>query len=118
MISLLQQQHKRSHDNLYPIHHKQKGEQFEEGEEPDEDDSLGDDDRYTWNLRKCASNTLDLNSTCFWSLILLFLFYFPVQHSFNDCSPVRLEVGILANGAVGEGCYDAIEAIFPIWSPS
>ena len=109
---------KEANDNLYPIHHKQKGEQFEEGEEPDDDDdSLGDDDRYTWNLRKCASNTLDLIAHVFEPDSFIPVLLPLVQHSFNDCSPVRLEVGILAIGAVGEGCYDAIEAHLAVLVP-
>ncbi|OMJ20196.1 Transportin-1 [Smittium culicis] len=83
----------------------------------DYDDDDDDDDVYSeWNLRKCAAASLDILSTVFKNDILPFAL--PVLNSaLSSQDWVKLESGILAIGAIAEGCSSGIESHLPSLLP-
>ncbi|KAJ1985351.1 hypothetical protein H4R34_000005 [Dimargaris verticillata] len=82
-------------------------------DDDDEDDDDFVDDLYAeWNLRKCAAASLDVMSTVFGVDILPFLLPLLQQALFND-DWIKKESGILALGAIAEGCIAGIEPHLP-----
>ncbi|KAI9501562.1 hypothetical protein GGI25_004044 [Coemansia spiralis] len=86
--------------------------------EDDEDDDdyysdEDDDDVYAeWNLRKCSAASLDVMSTAFGDQILEYVL--PVLREELESSDWRIkEAGILALGAIADGCMSGMEPHLP-----
>ncbi|CAB4483237.1 unnamed protein product [Rhizophagus irregularis] len=81
----------------------------EEEEEEEDDEDLDDDDIYSeWNLRKCSAAALDVLATVFGNELLEILLPFLREQLFHQEWKHR-ECGILALGAVSEGCMEGVE---------
>eukprot|EP00002_Diphylleia_rotans_P000978 TRINITY_DN1052_c0_g1_i4.p1 TRINITY_DN1052_c0_g1~~TRINITY_DN1052_c0_g1_i4.p1 ORF type:complete len:507 (-),score=124.12 TRINITY_DN1052_c0_g1_i4:38-1558(-) len=92
-----------------------KGE-YDENDEDGDGDGDGDDDddeAYEWNLRKCSASSLDTIASTFHDRILEVLLPLLQQYlTSSDRWEVR-ESGILALGAIAEGCMDGIAPHLP-----
>ncbi|TPX42334.1 hypothetical protein SeMB42_g05170 [Synchytrium endobioticum] len=87
----------------------------DEDEDWDEDDD--DDDSYgEWNLRKCSAAALDVLATVFSDKLLVTLLPLLKGELFSD-KWERRECGILALGAVAEGCMAEMEKHLPTLIP-
>ncbi|KAJ2860345.1 hypothetical protein GGI22_002737 [Coemansia erecta] len=94
-----------------------------EGEDEDEDDDDDyfsdddDDDVYAeWNLRKCSAASLDVMSSAFGDQLLEFVL--PVLREELDSDDWRVkEAGILALGAIADGCLSGMEPHMPTLLP-
>ncbi|KAJ1936987.1 hypothetical protein EC988_008026, partial [Linderina pennispora] len=113
-----------SEQDIKPRHHRARmhdhqtegqGTSANEGDNSDaedgdyEYDSDDDDDVYAeWNLRKCSAASLDVMSTVFGDRILRFVL--PVLNDELRSDDWRVqEAGILALGAIAEGCMSGME---------
>ncbi|BGP36860.1 hypothetical protein JCM10449v2_000762 [Rhodotorula kratochvilovae] len=84
----------------------------DEDEYDDEDDD--DEEAYTeWNLRKCAAAALDVMAVAFEAEMLEVLLPYLKEKLFSQDWLDR-ESGILALGAIAEGCITGIEPHLPI----
>jgi len=81
-------------------------------EDDDDDDDLDDDIYSEWNLRKCSAAALDVMSTVFGNELLEILLPFLREQLFHQDWKHR-ECGILALGAVSEGCMDGVTPHLP-----
>lgn len=81
------------------------------GEDPDFDDDLEDYDT-KWNLRKCSAAALDQLSNIFGSDLLEVLFPL-LNEKIHHPEWTHRECGILALGAIAEGCVDGIRPHLP-----
>uniref|UniRef100_A0A183CIR4 Transportin-1 n=1 Tax=Globodera pallida TaxID=36090 RepID=A0A183CIR4_GLOPA len=73
-------------------------------DDDDEEEGAGDDETTTeWNLRKCAAASLDVLSGIFTDTLLVHLLPILNESLFSDQWEVK-ESGILALGAIAEGC--------------
>ncbi|KAK0393918.1 hypothetical protein QR680_000469 [Steinernema hermaphroditum] len=83
---------------------------------PDDDDDLEDDDdddsTTEWNLRKCSAASLDVMSGIFGDEFLVTLLPILKEILFHDRWEIK-ESGILALGAVAEGCMNGITPHLP-----
>jgi transportin-1 len=95
-------------ESIKPIFHKNK-----EGHGGDEDEDDDDNEVAQWNLRKCSAAGLDVLSTSFGDKILPHLL--PVlQARLADQGHWSIrESGILALGAIAEGCYHGLQTHLP-----
>ncbi|KAI8866819.1 Transportin-PC [Ramicandelaber brevisporus] len=90
----------------------------EDGEDDDDEDDDDDDDEENdeadgeWNLRKCASASLDVLSTAYGDAILQGLVSILEERLQSPEWPVR-EAAILALGAVAEGCNTGMSQYLP-----
>ncbi|KAJ3298706.1 hypothetical protein HK104_010420 [Borealophlyctis nickersoniae] len=86
------------------------------GEDSDDDDFFdddNDDDVYTkWSLRKCSAAALDVIATMFGDELLIYLIPKLKEELFHAQWEHR-EAGILALGAVAEGCPTGMEPHLP-----
>jgi transportin-1 len=88
--------------------HKHSGE--ENGEEnDDDDDGLDDDDNpmSDWNLRKCSAAALDVLANVFREELLPVLIPILKETLFHQDWEIK-ESGILALGAIAEGCMTGV----------
>ncbi|KAI0326350.1 ARM repeat-containing protein [Cubamyces sp. BRFM 1775] len=97
------------------------GEELDEGDEDDDYDDLDDDDfaddmSTEWNLRKCAAAALDVLAVRFGADLLNVLLE-PLKTKLWSEDWLQRESGILALGAMAEGCIDAIEPHLPLLIP-
>lgn len=106
--------------DIKPRHHKAKAvthdhtaEEGVDGDSEDEDEDDEDDEFYTeWNLRKCSAASLDVLATVFQEDLLVILL--PVlQRQLETEEWEQRESGILALGAIAEGCMKGIEPHLP-----
>ncbi|GAW10250.1 ARM repeat-containing protein [Lentinula edodes] len=94
----------------------------EETIDSDEDDDYLDDDEFVdemsteWNLRKCAAAALDVLAVRF-SGDLLNVLLAPLKDKLWSNDWLQRESGILALGAMAEGCIEAIEPHLPTLVP-
>jgi transportin-1 len=93
------------------------GEEEEEEEDDDEDDDEDedwddDDDVSEWNLRKCSASGLDVLAGTFHDAVLPTLLPMLQERLASPQWEVR-ESGILALGAIAEGCMHAIAPYLP-----
>ncbi|KZT69634.1 ARM repeat-containing protein [Daedalea quercina L-15889] len=96
------------------------------GEELEDDDDEGfddlDDDEFAeemsteWNLRKCAAAALDVLAVRFGADLLNVLLE-PLKLKLWSEDWLQRESGILALGAMAEGCIDAVEPHLPTLVP-
>ncbi|KAG6834375.1 hypothetical protein H0H93_010053, partial [Arthromyces matolae] len=86
----------------------------EEQYDEDDDDDYDDEDEFAeemsteWNLRKCAAAALDVLAVRF-SGDLLSVLLSPLKEKLWSNDWLQRESGILALGAMAEGCIEAIE---------
>ncbi|KAG0237878.1 hypothetical protein BGW41_008304 [Actinomortierella wolfii] len=86
-------------------------------DEDDEDEDDDDDDIYMeWNLRKCSASALDVLSSVYGNSMLDILLPLLQTELFHAEWKHR-ECGILALGAVAEGCMTGIEPHLPTLIP-
>ncbi|KAK4684342.1 transportin-1, partial [Tremellales sp. Uapishka_1] len=88
---------------------------LDEEEEDDDDDDFDDDDddvNGEWNLRKCSAAALDVMAVSFGVELLDILLPFLKDRLFHEDWRYR-ESGILALGAIAEGCIDGLEPHLP-----
>ena len=78
----------------------------------DDDDDDDDDDVSEWNLRKCSASGLDVLAGTFREQVLPTLLPMLQERLASPQWEVR-ESGILALGAIAEGCLSAIQAYLP-----
>ncbi|OCH90570.1 ARM repeat-containing protein [Obba rivulosa] len=88
---------------------------FEE-EEEEEDDDFTDEMSTEWNLRKCAAAALDVLAVRFGQELLNVLLE-PLKTKLWSDDWLQRESGILALGAMAEGCIDAVEPHLPTLIP-
>ncbi|EPX73852.1 karyopherin Kap104 [Schizosaccharomyces octosporus yFS286] len=92
--------------------------EFDELEEEDEDDDEFDDDDedadafMDWNLRKCSAAALDALSAS-WSQKLLEVILPHLKDSLMSSDWKIQEAGVLALGAIAEGCMDGMIQYLP-----
>ncbi|RDX49351.1 ARM repeat-containing protein [Lentinus brumalis] len=92
------------------------------GDEDDDDYDDLDDDEFAeemsteWNLRKCAAAALDVLAVRFGADLLNVLLE-PLKTKLWSDDWLQRESGILALGAMAEGCIDAIEPHLPTLVP-
>ncbi|KAI8320666.1 ARM repeat-containing protein [Martensiomyces pterosporus] len=93
------------------------GDSDENDDDDDDYDSDDDDDVYAeWNLRKCSAASLDVMSTVFGDRILEFVLPVLREELASDDWRVK-EAGILALGAIAEGCMNGMEPHLPSLIP-
>lgn len=85
-------------------------------DEDDEDDEDDDDIYMEWNLRKCSASALDVLSAVYGNSMLDILLPLLQTELFHAEWKHR-ECGILALGAVAEGCMSGIEPHLPTLIP-
>ncbi|KAM0793118.1 hypothetical protein ACM66B_000597 [Microbotryomycetes sp. NB124-2] len=86
----------------------------EDEDEYDDFDEDEDDEIYTeWNLRKCSAAALDVIAVAFENELLEVLLPYLKQKLFSQ-EWVERESGILALGAIAEGCITGIEPHLPV----
>ncbi|PKI85533.1 hypothetical protein MVES_000217 [Malassezia vespertilionis] len=97
--------------------------EFDEDADADDDDDDDDDDDFddddalgSWNLRKCSAAALDVLAVRFHEEILPVLLPLLKDRLFAE-DWVQREAGILALGAVAEGCIGGIEPHLPTLVP-
>ncbi|KAG0304471.1 hypothetical protein BGZ98_005487 [Dissophora globulifera] len=88
----------------------------DEDEDEDEDDEDDDDIYMEWNLRKCSASALDVLSAVYGNSMLDILLPLLQRELFHAEWKHR-ECGILALGAVAEGCMSGIEPHLPTLIP-
>ena len=106
----------RTHDHhTAAAHGASVGIEDEEDEEDEED--FDDDEIYgDWNLRKCSAASLDVMATVFSNEILEFILPYLKEELFSDDWKIK-EAGILALGAIAEGCLEGMEPHLPTLLP-
>ncbi|MFH4974294.1 hypothetical protein AB6A40_001003 [Gnathostoma spinigerum] len=82
------------------------------GDNYDDDDDLDDDASTEWNLRKCSAASLDVLSGVFNEALLPTLLPILRETLFHENWVIK-ESGILALGAVAEGCMDGMTPHLP-----
>ncbi|WFD03877.1 hypothetical protein MOBT1_002573 [Malassezia obtusa] len=89
----------------------------EDEDEDDDDDDFDDDDTLgSWNLRKCSAAALDVLAVHFHEEILPTLLPLLKERLFSE-DWIQREAGILALGAIAEGCMAGIEPHLPTLVP-
>ncbi|KAJ3359218.1 Transportin-1 [Allomyces javanicus] len=89
----------------------------ESDEEDDSDDDDDDDDAVTqWNLRKCAAAALDMLANTFKAPVADTLLPLLQNRLTSTDWKVR-EAGILALGAIADGCMESITVHLPVLVP-
>lgn len=82
-------------------------------EDDDDDDDYDydddDDEAEVWNLRKCSAASLDVLSTVLENAMLPHLLPLLTQQ-LNHADWKYREAGILALGAIADGCYEGMQA--------
>ncbi|KAL7424888.1 hypothetical protein Q5752_000574 [Cryptotrichosporon argae] len=88
---------------------------FDEDDDDDDDDYDDDDDdegAQEWNIRKCSAAALDVIAVRYGNDILSILLPLLEERVFSQDWKQR-ESGVLALGAIAEGCMDGLEAHLP-----
>lgn len=109
-------------EDIKPLHHKSKtreinrtkaaGSESETDLDEESDDDNDDDEAAEWNMRKCCAATVDVSATSFGASILSIFIPLLNQFLFSDDWKHR-EAGILALGAIADGCMSGIEQYLP-----
>ncbi|KAJ1917309.1 hypothetical protein H4219_003268 [Mycoemilia scoparia] len=90
-----------------------------EGEDDDDEDYDDDDDDEIygdWNLRKCSAASIDVMATVFSDEILEYIIPYLKEQLFSDDWKIK-EAGILALGAIAEGCMGGMKPHLPTLLP-
>lgn len=99
--------------------HKSNGGEEEDDESEydyDEDDEDEEDMTGEWNLRKCSAAALDVMSVTFGDEMLEILLPYLKEKLFSD-DWLQKESGILALGAIAEGCMNGVRPHLPQLMP-
>lgn len=89
----------------------------EDDDDYDDDDEDDDDDEVSeWNLRKCAAAALDVMACHFGESLLEILLPYLKERLFSQ-DWLQRESGILALGAIAEGCIRGIQPHLPTLVP-
>ncbi|CAO1631359.1 unnamed protein product [Parajaminaea phylloscopi] len=88
----------------------------DDDEYDDDDDDDDDDELSEWNLRKCAAAALDVMACIFGDQLLEVLLPYLKDRLFSD-DWLQRESGILALGAIAEGCITGIQPHLPTLVP-
>ncbi|ODQ54556.1 karyopherin Kap104 [Saitoella complicata NRRL Y-17804] len=88
------------------------GDDDEDDEDYDDDEEDEDDIYAEWNLRKCSAAALDVLATVFPMSLLQSALPHLKEQLFNADWKVR-EAGVLALGAIADGCMDGIMPHLP-----
>ena len=89
----------------------------EEDEEEEEEEGDDDDDPYAeWTVRKCCAAAVDMMATQYGPDILPIILPF-LKTELENPEWKHREAGILALGAIAEGCVDGIEPHLPALVP-
>ena len=107
--------------DVAPVFHRTKASKGKNGDESDEGDDDDDDDNYDdgkdWSLRTCAAASLDGLSSVFPPTNTLPVVLPVLQEFLSHADPWVREAGILALGAMEEGCaegmYDHLPQLHP-----
>ena len=95
---------------------REAGDKALEDEEDEDDDDYDDDDEEDqageWNIRKCSAAALDVMAVSFGNDLLEILLPYLKERLFSETWTER-ECGILALGAIAEGCIDGLEPHLP-----
>lgn len=95
-------------EDIKPRFHKSKQHGFSGvGESDEEDDDDDDENGGDWNIRRCSAASLDVLASIFAKDLLDKLFPLLKETLLNDNWLVK-ESGILALGAIAEGCMDGV----------
>ncbi|CAD6192567.1 unnamed protein product [Caenorhabditis auriculariae] len=94
-------------EDIKPRFHKSKQQGFLKSEEEDEEDEDDDDVSGEWNIRRCAAASLDLLASIFANDLLAVLLPILKEALVHQDWMVK-ESGILALGAIAEGCMDGV----------
>lgn len=84
------------------------GDDYDDEYDDDDDDDDDDDELSEWNLRKCAAAALDTMACKFGNDLLQILLPYLKERLFSE-DWLQKESGILALGAIAEGCIDHIQ---------
>lgn len=85
-------------------------------DDDDDDDEFDDDEAASWNLRKCCAAALDVLAVHFGDEILPTLLPLLKDRLFSE-DWLQREAGILALGAIAEGCLQGVEPHLPTLVP-
>ncbi|KAI6183830.1 Transportin-1 [Aphelenchoides bicaudatus] len=101
-------------EDIKPRHHKTRSQMGENAENDGSDEELEEDDDsfIEWSLRKCAAASLDMLSGIFGDMFLAPLLPL-VKDCLQDSNWIIRESGILALGAVSEGCSNGMNPHLP-----
>lgn len=104
-------------EDIKPRFHKSKtqGGKIEGSGDPDDEDDEDEDDKddaTEWNLRKCSAASLDVLASAFGDSCLIHLFPILKETLSSDDWVVK-ESGILAIGAIAEGCMNGMTPHLP-----
>lgn len=97
-------------------HAKTHAQDDDEDDDDDDDDDDNDMIGEQWNLRKCSAAALDIISTVYGDNILQFVLP-AVSAMLQSANWKELEAGILALGAIAEGCMTGVSAHLPQLAP-
>ncbi|PWN39074.1 ARM repeat-containing protein [Ceraceosorus guamensis] len=84
----------------------------DDDDEDDYEDDSDDDGSGEWNLRKCSAAALDVMAVQFGNELLQILLPYLKERLFSD-DWLQREAGILALGAIAEGCIAGIHEHLP-----
>lgn len=98
--------------DIRPRHHKA----AEKGEESEDEDDDDEEEGMEWNVRKCSAAGLDVISTLFKTDILPVVLPLLRDNLYSQEWKVR-ESGVLALGAIAEGCMEGLHQHLPALIP-
>ncbi|KTW31717.1 uncharacterized protein T551_00978 [Pneumocystis jirovecii RU7] len=85
----------------------------DDNDDDDDDDDETDDETYSqWNLRKCSAAAFDVLSTVYHNKLLEVSMPYLRQNIFSEDWKIR-EAGVLALGALAEGCFNDMTKFLP-----
>lgn len=97
-----------SEQDIRPRHHKARNHAAEQHDDSDENDDEDEEPEDSWNVRKCCASAVDVMATVYGDDLLPYIL--PAINA-QLCSTewqVR-EAGILALGAISDGCMNGME---------
>ncbi|KAI5452311.1 hypothetical protein NCC49_000874 [Naganishia albida] len=111
------QEHEENASNTNGNHKPSGDDEDEDGSEYDYEEDEDDEDMTgEWNLRKCSAAALDVMSVTFGNDMLEILLPYLKERLFSD-DWLQKESGILALGAIAEGCMSGVRPHLPQLMP-
>ncbi|KAJ1496649.1 Transportin-1, partial [Coelomomyces lativittatus] len=110
----INEQPRNTHQTKNPHDHQpQKEDENDNDDDEDEDDDEDSEDVVEqWTLRKCSAATLDILASVFENELLSPVLPLLKQHLIHP-NWLHREAGILALGAMAEGCAEGLKAHLP-----
>lgn len=84
------------------------------GDEEDDDDDVAEEE---WNVRKCSAASLDALACAYGPEVLSLLLPLLQDRLLNTQQWEQREAGVLALGAIADGCYDGVAPHLPTLFP-